>query len=129
MPKKYVLKKSLVNQNEFNRLLKTIKEAAERDRIEGVELLNLVKAELADRAATAADNPENPFPIDSFVKLVSSALSSLAQMGNANDKLLKLAALVQRAISGAQESDGKGKSTKSIFDELTNLTRPDKKDE
>lgn len=116
MPKPYVLKNSIISQPKIDRLLKTIKDNAETDRIEASTLLESIKTELS-RVEITSDNG-----IDQYAKLISAALGAINQMGNANDKLIKLSTIIQKFVqSKKDESDPLKSGSGSFFSQLSSL--------
>jgi len=124
MPKQYVLKNPIISKEKVDRLLKTIKDNSESDRIEASELLTDIKNQLQGIDLSSEDG------LDGYVKLVNTALNAISQMGNANDKLLKLTGIIQKFLQTAAkdgDSEGLGKAAGSFFSQLTALSN--KKDD
>lgn len=132
MVKSYELKNAITSEKKIQRLLKTIDTNAKEDRKEAKKLLDKVKTELDDYLENPpVDENGNPVPIgDSFHKLVQSAVLALNQAGIANERLLKLATLLQRFISSADKDPTKAKDLKgSLFSSLDKLVNTGKNEE
>lgn len=116
MPKPYVLKNSIVSQQKIDRILKSIKDNADTDRIEASNLLEGIKEQLSTIDLTAENG------LDGYTKLIAAALSAINQMGNANDKLIKLSTILQKYMqSKKEESDLLKPGSGSFFSQLTSL--------
>jgi hypothetical protein len=104
------------------RLLKRIEDNAKSDRAEANELLKKAKASISDILAQSADD-ENGLDVDSLTKLIQAAVTALNQSGSANEKLLKLVAIIQRSVAGVKTKDpaSPGKAA-SPFETLAFLT-------
>ena len=105
MPKQYVLKNSLSTPQKIDRILKTIKTNAEGDRGEAKQLLKEVKDALGE-LTSRIQQVEGAESVDAFAKLVQSAATALNMMGNANEKLLKLVAILQKFGESNSKKDG-----------------------
>lgn len=121
MPKKYVLKNKLWDEDKLNRLAKEIKENATNDRDIAKDLLEKCKVELED--AIVSNDKEI------FTKLISACTQALAQMGSANEKLLKLIGVLQKHQFKEQDMDAKdptkGVLNGSLFSKLDAMMRDD----
>jgi hypothetical protein len=132
MPKKYILTADQSSEGKIQRLLKTINTNASNDRKDALELLDQVKAKLKDLVENPpTDEQGNVLPtIDSFTKLIQSASIALNQAGIANEKLLKLATLLQKFYAEKQKSGGAdtGKLNSSLFSQLQKISNEDDED-
>lgn len=127
----YELKNEITSSKKIQRLLKTIDTNAKEDRKEAKDLLKKVKEELSDYLESPPmDEAGNPLPIgDTFHKLVQSAVLALNQAGIANERLLKLATLLQKFNPSNEKDPLKQKELKgSLFAGLDRLVNG-KKDE
>tara|TARA_R110000851_G_scaffold229758_4_gene382484 strand:+ start:2149 stop:2517 length:369 start_codon:yes stop_codon:yes gene_type:complete len=119
MPKKYVLKNKMWDEDKINRLAKDIKSNANSDRAIAEELLNTCKAEVEE--ALANDDR------DAFTKLIAACTQALGQMGSANEKLLKLISILQKHQFKEQDMDmkdpSKGLGNGSLFSKLDGLLK------
>lgn len=115
--KNYELKVEITSPKKVQRLLKTIDTNAKEDRREAKDLLKKVKDELADYLQNPPnDENGNPVPIgDTFHKLVQSAVLALNQAGIANERLLKLATLLQKFDSSKEKDPLKVKEMNGSF--------------
>lgn len=130
--KNYELKVEITSPKKIQRLLKTIDTNAKEDRKEAKDLLKKVKEELADYLQNPpVDENGNPLPIgDTFHKLVQSAVLALNQAGIANERLLKLATLLQKFDSSKEKDPTKVKELKgSLFAGLDKLVNGGKDEE
>lgn len=131
MPKKYILTDQ-GSEGKIQRLLKTINTNASSDRKDALGLLDQVKAQLKDLVENPpTDEAGNPLPsIDSFTKLIQSASIALNQAGIANEKLLKLAALLQKFYAEKQKSSGNvsEKLNTSLFSQLQKISNEEDDD-
>jgi len=118
MPKEYVLKNPIISRQKVDRILKTIKDNADTDRIEASNLLEEIKAQLS------VVIPNDRESLEGYVRLVNTALAAINQMGNANDKLLKLTGVIQKFIQQTEKEDpvGLGKAAGSFFSQLTAIS-------
>jgi len=89
----------------IDRILKTIKTNAEDDRGEAKQLLKEVKDTLGE-LTSRIQQVEGAESVDAFAKLVQSAATALNMMGNANEKLLKLVAILQKFGESNSKKDG-----------------------
>jgi len=123
-----VLKNKMWDDVKMNRLTKKIKDNAESDRKEAEALLGSCKEAMGELTSLLqfvpvgmdGDSLQNA---DTLHKLISAAATALGQMGNANEKLLKLATLLQKyrlKEMDAQKGDIKG-GEGSMFTALSNL--------
>lgn len=99
MAKNYILKNEVTSPSKIQRLLKTIDTNAKHDRKEAQDLLAKVKETLellTDRLPT--DMESGMQSADSFTKLIQTATLALNQAGIANERLLKLAMLLQSSM-------------------------------
>ena len=132
MPKKYCLTIDQSSDAKIQRLLKTINHNASTDRKEALELLDQVKSKLKDLVENPPAN-EDGIPlnsIESFTRLIQSASIALNQAGIANEKLLKLAALLQKFYAektkkGAVDS---GNLNSSLFSQLQKISNEEDDD-
>lgn len=128
MPKQYILKADLSTPAKIQRLLKTIQGNAKDDRSEALELLSAVKAKLRELTESPPEDAEgNPLPIvDTFTKFIQSATLALNQAGVANERLLKLAALLQKFDSKSKDGKKAGEDVnKSLFAQLQKIQSQD----
>ena len=132
MPKKYILTADQSSEGKIQRLLKTINSNASSDRKDALELLDQVKSKLKDLVENPpTDENGNVLPtIDSFTKLIQSASIALNQAGIANEKLLKLATLLQKFYAEKQKGGGAdtGKLNSSLFSQLQKISNEDDED-
>lgn len=110
MKSNYVLKKSPVDPQKINRLLKNVETNSKKDRDKAEELLEECQARLAD-----ADT------VESFQKVISSYISVLNQMSKSNELLLKLANTLHKFLTESKD-DSTGFSG-SVFEELNKLIK------
>ena len=117
----------------MNRLAKQIKDNAVSDRKEAEALLAKCKEAMSDLTGLLQliSMGEDATPIqsaDTLHKLISAAAISLTQMGNANEKLLKVASLLQKYRLKEMDNDKtSGNDQKnSLFNSLTALTNQEK---
>lgn len=130
MPKDYILKNEITSPAKIQRLLKTIDSNAREDREQAQELLKTVKDVL--------DALPNPLEVndqtgitspDAFTKLITTAISAINQAGIANERLLKLAALLQKYNTG-NEKGGKGVALNgSLFKTIEELANKGQEDD
>lgn len=109
------------DEDKINRLAKQIKVNAEADRDEASDLF--------ERCREKMDEMED-CGIDEFTKLISTCATALNQMGVANEKLLKLAGLLQKhafKVLDIDASDPEGKEAQgSLFNQLKALNKSKK---
>jgi len=108
----YVLKTSPLNPKKIDRLVKNIEVNSRNDRKEAEEILRQCKERLAD----------DEVGIDSFSKIVQSAITALNQMGRANELLLKIVQTAQK-FNSSSSSSKTSSSNESFFANLENLTK------
>lgn len=118
MPKQYVMKNKMWDEDKINRLAKQIQRNAENDRDEALTLFKDCKEVMS---TLALGGPS----VDDFSKLISSCTQALNQMGVANEKLLKLAGLLQKHAFKVMDIEAKSPEgnqlTGSLFDQLKKL--------
>jgi hypothetical protein len=119
MPKEYVLKKVITTNAKIQRLLKKISINADSDRSRANNLLDKVEKALEDYL----ENQNEEQTGDSFHKLIQSAVLALNQAGIANERLLKLATLLQRfQVQGGPKAKEAAEVTHdSLFSKLQDL--------
>lgn len=105
MPKKYVLKNKVWDEDKLNRLAKKIQDNASEDR---------AKSEmLYQRAIEAMDNLDDG-TLDGFTKLITTCTQALNQMGIANERLLKLAGMLQKHAFKVMDIDAKSPEAQDL---------------
>lgn len=128
---KYVLKNEITSSAKINRLLKTINVNAKEDRDEAQKLLAAAKEALEALQSPIEQNRETGTTyVDSFVKLLNAATLALNQAGNANEKLLKLASLLQKFNSESKKNGNAGVSLNgSLFKTIEDLANKGQSDD
>ena len=110
------------DEDKINRLAKKIQTNAESDRDEALILFEKCK-EMMDSLAEIGPC------VDDFSKIISSCTQALNQMGVANEKLLKLAGLLQKHAFKIMDIDAKSPEGNqlhgSLFDHLKKLNKSD----
>jgi mevalonate kinase len=130
MPKEYVLKNVITSPAKIQRLLKKISVNADTDRDRANKLLDKVEEALKQFLANSTENEEGAN--GEFHKLIQSAVLALNQAGIANERLLKLATLLQKfeTDGGKGKSKDSGQMGGSLFANLNKLANsPDEDDE
>tara|TARA_R110000782_G_scaffold184388_2_gene274743 strand:+ start:107710 stop:108120 length:411 start_codon:yes stop_codon:yes gene_type:complete len=134
MADRYVLKNKMWDDMKMNRLTKKIKDNAESDRKEAEDLLSSCKEAMGDltsllQIVSYGEEGSSTQSADTLHKLISAAATALGQMGNANEKLLKLATLLQKYRLKEMDSakGGTNELKGSMFTALSQLA--DKKDD
>lgn len=121
--KNYILKNEITSPSKIQRLLKTIDTNAKHDRKEAQDLLAKVKETLdllTDRLPT--DMESGMQSADSFTKLIQTATLALNQAGIANERLLKLAMLLQKFHAENMKNGTKtGQLNGSLFASIEKL--------
>ena len=127
------MRNKLWDDSKMNRLAKQIKDNALSDRQEAESLLATCKEAMSNLTGLLQiiSMGEDAAPIqsaDTLQKLISAAATSLTQMGNANEKLLKLATLLQKYRLKEMDNDkASGADQKnSLFNSLAALTNQEK---
>ena len=123
MAKNYILKNEITSPAKIQRLLKTIDTNAKDDRKEAQDLLSKVKEALSQLTENLQMDAESGMQsADAFTKLIQSATLALNQAGIANERLLKLAMLLQKFEADKTKQGGKtAQLSGSLFSNIERL--------
>jgi hypothetical protein len=123
MVRNYNLKNEITSPKKIQRLLKKISDNAVEDRNEAQDLLSKVKTALNSFLENPPETDEGEQIIggDSFHKLIQSAVLALNQAGIANERLLKLASLLQKYVSGKEKGVKGADVETSLFNTIKEL--------
>lgn len=95
MPKPYILKKSYLNRDNLNRLVKQLTDNANSDREEVLSFLTDIKQRL--------DNLQ-PEQTHLMSELLKSAVAALKQVQDVNNTLIKVMSVIQDDVSDTKPS-------------------------
>jgi len=122
MPKDYILKNEITSPGKIQRLLKTIDTNAKKDREEAQDLLRTVREALSNLDNPIEHNNQTgSTTVDSFTKLINTAILALNQAGIANERLLKLANLLQKYQADTKKTGSNVNLTGSLFKTIEDL--------
>jgi len=95
MPKPYILKKSYLNRDNLNRLVKQLTDNANSDREEVLSFLTDIKQRLGNL---------QPEQTNLMSELLKSAIAALKQVQDVNNTLIKVMSVIQDDVSDTKPS-------------------------
>ena len=126
-PRKYTLKTNAATPAKINRLIKAVKDNAIKDRKKSEELLAKV-SNTFEQIHSNFDSEDNE-GVKIYTEIAKTVIQAINSNGAANEKLLKIATLMQRFIEKDDLSKkGKAPGFGSLFKEVQLLADEDNDD-